>query len=272
MKKVEKISLNGKWTLIHEQKSINIQAEVPGSVFEALIDNNIIENPFYGENEHKMSWVYDSDWIYETQFDVKPNILEHSKILLRFYGIDTISEVYLNGELLGSTENMFLTYDFEVKSKLKTGTNKLKIIIKSPTIKALEEIKKHSIKLTTGMAALPGVPYIRKAQYSFGWDWGPKLPDISIYPVELIGYNEVKINSIYPIQTFKYNKNPLKIKNPEDISTICIDSVNLRLIFEFDTDTEDLEALAYNININLVAPDGNNISKIIALKSKNQYI
>ena len=272
MNKVEKISLNGKWTLIHEQKSINIQAEVPGSVFEALIDNNIIENPFYGENEHKMSWVYNSDWIYETQFDVKPNILEHSKILLRFYGIDTISEVYLNSESLGSTENMFLTYDFEVKSKLKTVSNELKIIIKSPTIKALEEIRKYGIKLTTGMAALPGVPYIRKAQYSFGWDWGPKLPDISIYPVELIAYDEVKINSVYSVQAFKYNIDPLKIKNSEEISKICINSVKLRLIFEFDIDTEDLEALAYNIKINLVAPDGNNISKIIALKSKNQYI
>ena len=199
MKKVEKISLNGLWNLKNEPKSINIEAEVPGSVFEVLIRNGIIEDPFYGENEHKISWVYNSDWIYETQFDVKPEFLEHSKIILRFLGIDTISDIYLNDELLGSTKDMFLTYDFEVKSKLKVFSNKLIIRLKSPTIKALEEIKKHGIKLTTGMEALPGAPYLRKAQYSFGWDWGPKLPDISIYPIELIGYDPVKINLVFKV-------------------------------------------------------------------------
>jgi beta-mannosidase len=271
MKKVEKISLNGIWNLKNEPKSINIETEVPGSVFEVLIKNKLIEDPFYGENEHKVSWVYDSDWIFETQFDVTPDFLEHSKIILRFYGIDTISEVYLNNKLLGSTKNMFLTYDFEVKSKLKAVYNKLKIKIKSPTIEALEEIKKHGLKLITGLEALPGVPYLRKAQYSFGWDWGPKLPDISIYPVELIGYNEVKINSLYIVQTFKYNKNPLKIANLEEISTLHVDSVNLRLNFEFDAELEDLEVLIYNIKVSLKAPDGNTFSKIVTLKSKNQY-
>jgi len=271
MKKVENVSLNGVWKLKNEPKSINIEAEVPGSIFEALIKKNIIEDPFYGENEHKMSWVYDSDWIYETEFDVNPEFLEHSKIILRFYGIDTFSEVYLNDEFLGSTENMFLTYDFEVKSKLKTVSNKLKIIIESPTIKALEEIKKHGIKLIAGLESLPGVPYLRKAQYSFGWDWGPKIPDISIYPVELIGYDKVKFNSLYTVQSFKYNKNPLSIANPEEISTVKIDSVNLRIYLEFDTEIEDLEALTYNLKINLTAPDGKNISTVITLKSKNQY-
>ncbi len=272
MKKVEKITLNGIWKLQNEEKSINIDAEVPGSVFEALIENMVTEDPFYGENEHKMSWVYNSNWIYQTQFDVNPDFLEHSKIILRFQGIDTFSEVYLNDELLGTTDNMFLTYDFEVKSKLKTVSNRLKIIIESPTIKALEDIKKHGIKLTTGMEALPGVPYIRKAQYSFGWDWGPQLPDISIYPIELIGYDSVKINSIYTVQTFKYNKDPLKITNPEEISTIKVNSVNLRVNFEFDADKDDLEDLTYSIKINLTAPDGNKISKNTMLKSKNQYI
>ena len=55
MKKVEKIALNGRWKLQNVEKSINIDAEVSGSVFEALIQDNIIEDPFYGENEHNMS-------------------------------------------------------------------------------------------------------------------------------------------------------------------------------------------------------------------------
>ena len=80
MKKVEKISLNGVWNLKQDNKSINVTTQIPGSVFEALIENNIIEDPFYGENEHKVSWVFDSDWIYETHFDVNPKFFLASNI------------------------------------------------------------------------------------------------------------------------------------------------------------------------------------------------
>lgn len=55
MEKVEKIILSENWTLMHKEKDLNIPTEVPGSVFETLIDNEIIENPFYGSNEHKMN-------------------------------------------------------------------------------------------------------------------------------------------------------------------------------------------------------------------------
>ncbi len=189
MNKVEKISLNGAWNLKQDSKSIDITAQVPGSVFEALIENNIIEDPFYGENEHRVSWVYDSDWTYVTRFDVDSKFINHSRILLRFHGIDTLSEVYLNDELLGITENMFITHDFEVKNKLKAESNELKVILKSSTLRAKQEINKFGVNLNTGQASFPGIPYLRKAQYSFGWDWGPKLPDIAINSVEIIGYN-----------------------------------------------------------------------------------
>ena len=127
MKSLEKVSLDGKWKLIHKEKSINIPAKVPGSVFEALIESEIIEDPFYGEREHEMGWIYNSDWKYETTFNVNSDFLEHSNIILRLNGIDTISEIYLNDEILGSTENMFRVYEFDVKSKLKNGKN-IKII------------------------------------------------------------------------------------------------------------------------------------------------
>ncbi|GAG88311.1 unnamed protein product, partial [marine sediment metagenome] len=118
MEKVNFLPLNDNWYLINKRKSIEIPAEVPGSVFEALLDNDIIEDPFYGLREHKVSWVYESDWVYETEFDVEPSFLEHKIILLRFYGLDTISEIILNEEHLGFTNNMFTRYDYEVKSKL----------------------------------------------------------------------------------------------------------------------------------------------------------
>ena len=281
MRKVEKISLDGKWDLKQDKKSIIIGTQVPGSVFEALIENDIIEDPFYGENEHEVSWVYDSDWIYETHFDIDPRFLEHSRILLRFHGIDTLSEVYLNDELLGITENMFITYDFEVKSKLKAESNELKVILKSSTLRAKQEINKFGVNLNTGQAAFPGIPYLRKAQYSFGWDWGPKLPDIAINSVVIIGYNEIKIKSIYPIQNFNYLKDPLKIENPNELATNKVLSVKLSVNIELDAIAKELKNNGYRIKIELKAPDGNslieehpitNLTQVIDFSIKEPYL
>ncbi|MHA1344230.1 MAG: beta-mannosidase, partial [Promethearchaeota archaeon] len=198
--------------------------------------------------------------------------LKHAHILLRFNGIDTISDIYLNSELLGSTDNMFLTYEFDVQSKLKDNKNELKIIIKSPVKKALEEIKRYKVKLTT-FRALPGVPYLRKAQYSFGWDWGPKLPDIGIWKsVELIGFDRIRILSIYPVQTFKYNKEPLQIVNHEEISSLQIESVNLKLNVEIDSRIESLSNLGYKLNVDLNDPDGKKFNYVSNLTEETQVI
>ena len=59
MEKVEKISLNGEWKLSDEERSLNIPVEVPGSVFEALIKDNVIDDPFYGLREHVDSKKFD---------------------------------------------------------------------------------------------------------------------------------------------------------------------------------------------------------------------
>ncbi|MHA1671836.1 MAG: glycosyl hydrolase 2 galactose-binding domain-containing protein [Promethearchaeota archaeon] len=256
MGKVERISLAENWVLLNEKRGLNVPTEVPGSVFETLIDNEVIEDPFYGLREYDVSWVYESDWIYETEFDIEPRFLEHKVILLQFYGLDTISEVLLNGDNLGFTDNMFTKYDFNVKSKIKSKKNTITVKFKSPTIKAREEIEKRGINLNTGNVAIPGVPYLRKAQYSFGWDWGPKLPDIGIWkPVELLGYDNIKIESIYMTQKLHYNKkiNKLSLNEITDLGVMSADlSIEMFLNSELPTD----ELNNYSLKVELIAPDG----------------
>jgi len=272
MKGIKTISLDGEWKLINDEKSLNVPAHVPGSAYESLIDNKIIEDPFYGVREHEMSWIYNSNWQYKTEFEVNLEFLNYPNILLQFDGIDTISDIYLNGECIGSTENMFLKYEFNVKSKLKEGKNVLIVVIKSPTRKALAEMKKHGTKLTTFMA-LRGIPYLRKPQFSFGWDWGPKLPDIGIWQsVGLIAFDDIKIGSIYTVQEFKYNEDPLKITDINEISTIKIESAKLILNIELISQIENIGPLGCKVFIELAAPDGNNISKEVDLTEKNQSI
>ena len=267
---MEKISLDGEWILKNSQRDIEISAEIPGSVFETLIKNNIIEDPFYGLNEDKVSWVYNSNWEYYIDFDIPANFLNYSNIILRFYGLDTLAIISLNDKIIGSAENMFLYYDFNVNSILKSTSNILKVVFKSPTINAEEEIKKLGINLNTGETAIQGVPYLRKAQYSFGWDWGPKLPDIGIWKsVELIGFDNLKISSIYPIQRFEYFVDPLKIEDLNDITINGVKSVNLLLKIEINSEISDISSLNYRLKVDLKAPDGILFNREIPLDSIN---
>ena len=71
MKRVKKIALNGTWKVINNERKIETAIDIPGTVFEALINNKIIPDPFYGKNEHEVNWVYESDWIFEKSFEIK---------------------------------------------------------------------------------------------------------------------------------------------------------------------------------------------------------
>ena len=271
--KVEKFSLDGQWVISNSEKSVEINAQVPGTVFEALIENNKIEEPFYGENEHEMKWVFESNWIYEKKFSLDPEFLEHKTILLRFKGLDTIAEVFLNGEQLGSVDNMFVEYDYNVKSILKQSDNKLVIDFKSPTARSREILEKTKFKLNTGYAAIPGVPYLRKAQYSFGWDWGPKLPDIGIWkPVEIVGFDDIKINSVFPYTKLEYNKDPLSVRSPADFSTIRVNSVKLYLEIDFALKIENIQGKDYRIKAHVKAPNGEIFVKEIPLSKSKEII
>ncbi|NVM34588.1 MAG: glycoside hydrolase family 2 protein [Candidatus Lokiarchaeota archaeon] len=269
---VEIVSLDGKWQLINNDKSIHITAYVPGSVFETLIEHKIIDDPFYGLNELDAKWVFESDWQYEIQFDVKPNFLKYKQIKLRFNGLDTFAHVYLNDELLGSTENMFITYEFDVKPRLKKVGNKLIVKLKSPTSKAREQIKKYTINLNTGYAAIPGVPYLRKAQFSFGWDWGPKLPDIGIWKsVEILGFDDLRINSVNSFSKIKYNKNPMEIQqHPEDFLLISPISAKLLIRVEIDSHLKNLSNQDYELKVDIRSPIGEIIAKKIPINKTEE--
>ena len=232
MQTVEKISLDGTWNLINEKKNIQVQCPVPGTVFEAVINNRVIDDPFYGENENKSSWVFNSEWLFEREFDVNPDFLTHSKIILCFLGLDTFTEIYLNETLLGSTKNMFRSYEFEVKQLLKQEKNKLSIKFYSSTKNAQEEIIKNKYCLNTGYAGIPGVPYLRKAQYSFGWDWGPKLPDIGPWKsIFLNGYDDIKFDSIHITQLLEYSNTTSTMEDIHDFSLNNVISAKIQVIF-----------------------------------------
>ncbi len=172
-----------------------LPAEVPGTIHTDLLINKIIPDPFRADNEQKLQWISDCNWIYETRFNLPRDYDRQKGVLLVFKGIDTIAEVILNGKLLGRTENMFLTYKFDVTEIVTDKNNKLTLLFQSPVKYGQAEEAKYRRLL----AALNSHRvYIRKAQYSFGWDWGPSFPTSGIWrDVYLLQREDAFINDVH---------------------------------------------------------------------------
>ncbi|GAG75488.1 unnamed protein product, partial [marine sediment metagenome] len=107
------------------------------------------------------------------------------------------------------------------------------------------------------------------------------MPDIGIWkPIELIGFDKIRIDSVYIIQNFTYNKDPLKIANPKDIEDIKVELVNLQIQIELDSSIfsknsnqgVNTEVNGYFANVILISPDGEEISQEVEIKNKLFFI
>lgn len=181
-----------KWQFKNIKEKKWLTAKVPGTVHLDLMDHNIIPDPFKDENEKKVQWIENEDWEYQTRFTISPKELGNQHIDLVFSGFDTFSEIFLNGKLLVKTDNMFRKWEIPVKEFLKEGENELKVKFKS----AVKEGKKLAEKVPFTMPESPR-SFVRKAQYQFGWDWGPRLVTAGIWKdVKLEFWNRAKVNNI----------------------------------------------------------------------------
>ncbi|WP_027386347.1 beta-mannosidase [Chryseobacterium gregarium] len=181
-----------KWQFKNTKENSWLTATVPGTVHLDLMNNKIISDPYKDENEKKAQWIENEDWDYQASFKISSKELENQNIDLVFNGLDTFSEIYLNGKLLTKTDNMFRKWEIPVKKDLKVGDNVLQIKFKS-SVNAGKELAK---KVPFTMPESPR-SFIRKAQYQFGWDWGPRLVTAGIWKdVQLNFWNRAKIENV----------------------------------------------------------------------------
>lgn len=126
------ISLNGAWQFREKGGGEWMSAVVPGCNYQDLLTLDKIPDPFVGENEKKTFWVGERDWEYRRTFTVDEEVLNSDSVLLQCDMLDTLCDVFINGELIGNGENSFIKYEFPVKKSLKAGENEIKVIFYSP--------------------------------------------------------------------------------------------------------------------------------------------
>lgn len=240
-------SLNGLWKLKNPEWERELEADVPGSVMGQMLKERMIEDPYWRTNEYKVREQFRDDCEYRHVFSVSEQILSADEIRLVFEGIDTIGDIYLNGELLGKVKDMHRTWRFEVKSLLREE-NELRVYLHSP-IAYIENKDKDSDITYSSTGSMPGNGWLRKAHYMFGWDWGPQLPDMGIWRDVYLEYSSVARLEDVRIRQY-HGEDQVR--------------VNLECPVKFFRD-EDLE-----IQVNIEEPGGRSFTKTIPAGRDNR--
>lgn len=219
------IHLAGTWQMKCTKDNNWQEAIVPGTVYTDLLRNGNMDDPFWRENEYKIQELSNYDYEYMRTFTITEGDLTARQLVLVCEGLDTLAELYVNDTPIAKTNNMHRTYRFDIKPCLIAGENTIHIILRSPSefIAKMDEKK----PLWGVSSTVPGYQHIRKAHCMFGWDWGPKLPDLGIFRnIYIETIQDGRVKDFYVVQKHEENHVELTIDVENEFITAMGESAD----------------------------------------------
>lgn len=171
-------NLCGKWKLTFtepfEEKRISAQADVPGNIEPVLAEMGLLMNYMPCDNLNAVTpFEAVDDWEYTTDFDGL-SFDENTRKILVLEGVDTVAQVYLNGEKILDCMDMHLEYRYDITDRLKER-NVLKVVIRSPELFSREHPHDLYSSTRNGCGIYDSMVNLRKARHQWGWDNAPRL-------------------------------------------------------------------------------------------------
>lgn len=195
----EQVNLGGAWRMREADSETWHSAHVPGSVYADLMADGTMPDPFWRDNELDAFERMKKDYVYQHTFTVTEAQLAHAHVELVCEGLDTLAHVSLNGREIAFTDNMHITWVWDVKEQLHAGENTLEIRFDSPILYCAK--KAEEAPGWESSDATPGFRHLRKAHCMFGWDWGPRLPDAGIWrPIFLRTWDAARLENALMLQ------------------------------------------------------------------------
>jgi beta-mannosidase len=204
---VFRLSLNGTWDLawceagegerrgwpeIGVAGARRVAATVPGDVHLDLVQAGVIDEPLHGLNAPDCAWMERKDWWHSRTFALEEGQIGE-RVELVFEGLDAVADVYLNGELVGRSRNAHVPHVFDVTEAVCTGPNLLVVRV-DDGIRSTDgkDLLRYSMRGRPEERA-----WLRKPQFTFGWDWAPRLPTCGIWRgVELRSYRRAALRDV----------------------------------------------------------------------------
>lgn len=173
---MSEIQLEGPWSLSYRDPATGsectIPAQVPGNVVGDLQRAGRIPDPYFGCNSDLLRPYEFIDWEYRTTFPA-PVLRDRERLELVFEGIDTVAEIFVNGESIGRADNMVIAHRFSVNpALLRKEGNELLVRIQSSVNHARSFVR--PAYAHAGSCCYEGL-YLRRPMHSYGWDIAPRI-------------------------------------------------------------------------------------------------
>lgn len=194
----QSVSLDGEWKLTWQAIDgaecvpacgSAITASVPGDVHVDLVNAGLLPEPLVGANAPKHEWVEQAIFSYEREF-----ITDYSfdKAELDFDGLDCLAEVFIDGKRVGASANAFVPHSFDVSQFVRKGTkHRLRVTVDT----GVQWGKKQDTSALRGDNQERA--FLRKSQFSFKWDWAPRLVTCGIWrSARLSLYREAAVRDV----------------------------------------------------------------------------
>ncbi len=227
------LTLNGVWRVTQAGLSGTIPAQVPGCIHTDLLAAGKIPDPFYRDNETAVQWVGETGWVYTREFQVPAATLRCDRVLLRCEGLDTLATVRVNGRKVGRADNMYRTWEFDVKRALKAGRNRIEVTFDSVIPEIARRQKTHNVPSWGGPKEVKGRAWVRKEPCNFGWDWGPILVTCGIWrTMSLVAFNAARLTGVQIRQTHEDDRVLLHVRPEIDRRGASVVKATVRVRLE----------------------------------------
>ena len=167
-----------------------LPALVPGNFEKDLMKVGVLEDLYFSTNTLKAQQLENMHVWYFTEFDVSE---AENRSNICFEGIDTAADIYLNGRLIKSVENMYVPC--MIDHGIREGKNELIVHIKPACLVAAgRKLTPHEFALTYNYESLT----VRKAPHMYGWDIMPRIVSAGIWKdVFLIPQKKDEIEGVF---------------------------------------------------------------------------
>jgi len=186
-------NLDGKWRLDYwpqERVAVScpekmegveystIEATVPGNVELDLVAAGLLPEPEIGSNYGLLRPYEGYQWRYSRSFTT-PAFGEDDSVILEFEGIDTFADIYVNGNHIGSADNMLIEHEYDVTDVLNAegADNTLEVFLRSSVIEGRKQLP----PTFSNNWQRPETVFMRRAPHTYGWDIMPRIVSAGLW-------------------------------------------------------------------------------------------
>lgn len=200
MNRTKKQYLDATWGLSFtctDGQKISTKITVPSNIEPTLQKLGLVDDYMPADTEYateKFNFV--DDWTYTTSFNYEKE--DGFTKNLVFDGIDTIAEVYLNGNKVLDACDMHMQYKIPLNGVAVLGKNELTVVIRSSELWARNHTHDNFIYRHAQNSYYDSQTYLRKARHQWGWDNAPRLITSGIWrPVYIESLPDERFDDVY---------------------------------------------------------------------------